>query len=384
MLQRMTCINIFSTNGLQMAPKPKKETRERMRQDRTRSQFLFSGLFESFCNPSPLLRQPPVLRTSSKPLQTRVELVKPITSNDRTTWEVTVKNAEDPDAVPQVHVFDAVMVCNGKYAVPSYPDIPGLETFTGKVIHSHEYRHPEDFQGQTVVLLGAGASGCDICVDLHPFVDKIYLSHHKQEITSMLPSNLQQVPDIASIDNGSIVFTDGQRAEADALILCTGYLYNFPFLAAECGVVVDRMRISPLYKHVLHTGFPSLSFMGMVWSINPFQLFSCQVRFAMAALDGTMTLPSTIDMDTDTQQDYEYRRHELKYPHHYAHKLDSMQWDYKKELLQLAKVEEDDEAINPIFEEMYNETHHLRTKDLVNYKTRSFEMSDDLKSWELL
>lgn len=36
----------------------------------------------------------------------------------------------------------------------------------GKVLHSHSYRCPEPFSGQTVVVLGAKASGLDISIEL--------------------------------------------------------------------------------------------------------------------------------------------------------------------------------------------------------------------------
>lgn len=38
--------------------------------------------------------------------------------------------------------------------------------FAGKVLHSHLYRFPEPFSGQTVVVLGAKASGIDISIEL--------------------------------------------------------------------------------------------------------------------------------------------------------------------------------------------------------------------------
>ena len=34
-----------------------------------------------------------------------------------------------------------------------------MEHFAGRVVHSHDYRVPEEFAGQTVALLGAGFSG---------------------------------------------------------------------------------------------------------------------------------------------------------------------------------------------------------------------------------
>ena len=52
------------------------------------------------------------------------------------------------------------------YAVPLIPKIPGLESFPGEVMHSHNYRTPESFQNKTVLCLGAAASGQDICIDL--------------------------------------------------------------------------------------------------------------------------------------------------------------------------------------------------------------------------
>lgn len=52
------------------------------------------------------------------------------------------------------------------YEVPLYPKIPGLDDFEGEVIHSHCYRHPEQFTGKRVVCLGAAASGQDIAVDV--------------------------------------------------------------------------------------------------------------------------------------------------------------------------------------------------------------------------
>ena len=52
------------------------------------------------------------------------------------------------------------------YETPLYPKIPGQDEFEGEVIHSHNYRHPEDFAGKRVVCLGAAASGQDIAIDV--------------------------------------------------------------------------------------------------------------------------------------------------------------------------------------------------------------------------
>eukprot|EP00112_Aurelia_sp_Birch-Aquarium-sp1_P002728 Seg1303.5 transcript_id=Seg1303.5/GoldUCD/mRNA.D3Y31 product="Dimethylaniline monooxygenase" protein_id=Seg1303.5/GoldUCD/D3Y31 len=39
---------------------------------------------------------------------------------------------------------DYVIVANGRNQVPYMPDLPGSDSFTGNIIHSHDYRHPDD------------------------------------------------------------------------------------------------------------------------------------------------------------------------------------------------------------------------------------------------
>ena len=51
--------------------------------------------------------------------------------------------------------------------------------------------------------------------------------------------------------------------EAEAVILATGYHYNFPFLAPECGVKVENRVVQPLYKHLISIANPSLAFIGL-------------------------------------------------------------------------------------------------------------------------
>lgn len=54
------------------------------------------------------------------------------------------------------------VVATGHDRVPKLPELPGREAFTGRLLHSSEFRRPEDFAGQHVVVVGAGNSGCEI------------------------------------------------------------------------------------------------------------------------------------------------------------------------------------------------------------------------------
>lgn len=51
-------------------------------------------------------------------------------------------------------VFDGVMICSGHHSKPYVPDIPGIETFQGRVLHSHAYKDARAFHNQRVVILG--------------------------------------------------------------------------------------------------------------------------------------------------------------------------------------------------------------------------------------
>lgn len=85
-------------------------------------------------------------------------------------WQVTTQPAADGQAAASSsstsELFDAVMVCNGHYSRPRLPQLPGQDAFPGLQMHSHNYRRPDGFAGQTVLLVGASSSGVDIAEEL--------------------------------------------------------------------------------------------------------------------------------------------------------------------------------------------------------------------------
>lgn len=59
------------------------------------------------------------------------------------------------------------------FSVPFIPDIPGLDTFTGKCLHSKDYRTPEVYKDQVVVCIGAMSSGQDIALGIAKHAKKV-------------------------------------------------------------------------------------------------------------------------------------------------------------------------------------------------------------------
>jgi putative flavoprotein involved in K+ transport len=60
----------------------------------------------------------------------------------------------------------SVVVATGHAHTPNVPEWPGLESFTGQLLHAREYRNPAPFAGLDVLVVGVGNSGSEIAVDL--------------------------------------------------------------------------------------------------------------------------------------------------------------------------------------------------------------------------
>jgi cation diffusion facilitator CzcD-associated flavoprotein CzcO len=59
-----------------------------------------------------------------------------------------------------------VVVATGLADFPYAPAWPGMETFGGPVVHSSAYRNPAPFAGKRVLVVGFGASGAEIALEL--------------------------------------------------------------------------------------------------------------------------------------------------------------------------------------------------------------------------
>ncbi|XP_058396069.1 flavin-containing monooxygenase 1 [Diceros bicornis minor] len=89
-------------------------------------------------------------------------------------WEViTLRETQQESAI-----FDAVMVCTGFLTNPFLPldSFPGINTFKGQYFHSRQYKHPDIFKDQKVLVIGLGNSGTDIAVEASHLAEKVFLS----------------------------------------------------------------------------------------------------------------------------------------------------------------------------------------------------------------
>jgi cation diffusion facilitator CzcD-associated flavoprotein CzcO len=98
---------------------------------------------------------------------TAVTGVRPLDETGLAGWEVTTSDGER-------RTYDGVIVANGHLWDPFVPDYPGH--FDGPVLHSGEYRNAGDLDGERVLVVGAGNSGCDLAVDAAQAGRETYVS----------------------------------------------------------------------------------------------------------------------------------------------------------------------------------------------------------------
>jgi cation diffusion facilitator CzcD-associated flavoprotein CzcO len=100
---------------------------------------------------------------------TEVVSATPVEHPDGIYWQVGLSTASTR------HYRGVVWAC-GQQQYPHLPAVPGSETFTGRLIHSCEYKRGTEFLDKRVLVIGAGNSGVDIVCDASAFASHAMLS----------------------------------------------------------------------------------------------------------------------------------------------------------------------------------------------------------------
>ena len=91
---------------------------------------------------------------------TEVVSVVPV---DGGRWDVTTRSTGG--GAERVQRYAGVVVANGHNWSPKTPAYEGLDGFRGTVIHASAYKDPAQLRGRSVLVVGAGNTGCDIAVE---------------------------------------------------------------------------------------------------------------------------------------------------------------------------------------------------------------------------
>ncbi|KAL4230829.1 hypothetical protein ACF0H5_011203 [Mactra antiquata] len=158
---------------------------------------------------------------------TAVRFVKYNESEDNFT--VTSTNLVDDKTVTEK--FTHVVVAVGIFNSPNIPTFPGIESFGGRILHAHNFRDAGEFKDQRLLLIGASYSAEDIALQCCKYGAKnVICTWRTKPMGFKWPEGIEERPLVQRFDSNSAYFKDGTSAEVDAVILCTGYLYTFPFM----------------------------------------------------------------------------------------------------------------------------------------------------------
>jgi len=105
-------------------------------------------------------------------------------------WRVAARALSSGDI--DTSEFDAVAICTGVHAEPSFPPLLGLHRFGGQVLHAAHYKGPSSIRGRSAVFVGAGESGGDIIGEASHHLDSAYVSLRRGAF--VLPRLLHGLP----------------------------------------------------------------------------------------------------------------------------------------------------------------------------------------------
>ena len=291
-------------------------------------------------------------------------------------FEVTIADVraqtspeKERSVVHRIERFDYVWVASGQLTKPVMPDIPGLDTFFGTVIHSADYKVPTQFAEQNVLVIGLGsASGSDIAQELTWVARSVSLSVRTERtiysrgirngmasiinriswiipawlgvvmftyldvypvvhrprpgvtdsgdlLTHIAHQKIKRVGLVDRVQGCTVHFKDGTSGKYDAIVLATGFKREFNFMAknlqpVECGLFEDCI-------------LPTDPRVGYILFVLPFgshwQLAELQAMLLARVHDGTVPLPSRATMSKLANK-FNLAGHHEHYGEYWKHK----------------------------------------------------------------
>jgi len=87
---------------------------------------------------------------------------------DEGLWHIGTENGDTVAA-------NAFVLGTGPLHVPLVPDIPGLDSFKGKIFHSSKWAHDYALQGKTVASIGTGGSAIQYVPEVAPLAKRLHV-----------------------------------------------------------------------------------------------------------------------------------------------------------------------------------------------------------------
>lgn len=191
--------------------------------------------------------------------------------------EFSVKWLDLENNVTTIEMFTHVIVAAGIFNFPNKPSYPGFESFPGTILHAQDFRCAEAFKGQRLLLIGASYSTEDIALQTIKYGAKsVTYSWRTTPLGFQWPPGIEGKPLLQRVEGKTVHFIDGSTTEVDTIILCTGYVYHFPFMADDLRLS-STLTVYPdkLYKGAvyLEAGNNKLFYLGVQDQYFTFPMF---------------------------------------------------------------------------------------------------------------
>ncbi len=196
------------------------------------------------------------------------------------------------------YVARTVVAATGSFGHPYVPDIPGRSRYRGRVLHVAEYRRPEPFRGQRVVVVGGANAAVQIGVELAEVAQTTLATrrpitympqrllgrdiHFWLQVTSFDPTSWlydrstpvydtgkyraaiatgrpDRKPMFKSFTEEGVMWSNESRERVDSVIFATGYRPHLPYLVGlgaldEEGHVLQREGVSTTVPGLYYIG----------------------------------------------------------------------------------------------------------------------------------
>lgn len=195
-----------------------------------------------------------------------------------------------------------VVAASGTFGNPYVPLLPGRGDFTGETLHVADYRRPDKYAGQRVVVVGGGNSAVQVGYELAQVATVTLVTRHRLNLVYQRPDGrdlhhllvagfdhlpvewfapfamgglvidiggyrqaleagvLDQRPMFSAFDGNEVVWEDGTREPADTVIFATGYRPDLGFLRS-----LDALDDTGMPRHLggISTTCPGLAYVGL-------------------------------------------------------------------------------------------------------------------------
>jgi trimethylamine monooxygenase len=228
------------------------------------------------------------------------------------------------------------------------PHYPGYESFSGRILHAHDFRDALEFKDKDVLIVGASYSAEDIGSQCWKYGAKTITVTSRSGIGYSWPDNWEEKPILTHVDGRTVHFSDGTSKDVDAIISCTGYLHHFPFLEDDLRLVTANLLWADgLYKGVAWERNPQLFYLGMQDQYYTFNMFDAQAWVARDMILGSLATPDATTMAADSAG-WRERNDALAT----AYEEIDFQGDYTQHLVDLTDYPDFDiPAVNQMFKE---------------------------------